>query len=153
VRVLTIVLCVVLASGCLDPEERRPGLRLSGEAAPEPVLDWSFTDEYPEIYLETRPSYLVPHSVTIVCASLEDRLYVGARNPTEKRWVGHVGRNPDVRLKIGDNVYEARLERVSDPGEIAAVYGAYARKYGWEPEPRSERPEVWYFRVLARNPR
>lgn len=147
---LLAALLVVVGAGCLEPSDRRPGLRLSGETAPAVVDDWSFTDAHAEIFVETRTPYLVPHSVTIVCAVLDGRLYIGARNPRKKRWVAWVGRDPNVRLKIGERVFEQRLERVGDPAEVDAIYRAYAAKYGWEPRPAAERPEVWYFRVRDR---
>lgn len=133
----------------MDPEDRRPGLWLSGEVATGAVDDWSFTDQHREILIETKTWYLIPHSVTIACTSVGGRLYVGARHPTEKRWVANVRRDPEVRLEIGGLIYERRLERVEDPGEQEAVYRAYAAKYGWEVVPPGERPELWYFRVVS----
>jgi len=149
-RWLIVLPLLLLAVGCLDPKDRRPGLRLSGEVVTTPVDDWSFTQDHAEIYIETRTPYLIPHSVTIVCASLDGRLYVGARNPTQKRWVAYVARDPNVRLKIGDHVYERRLEQVGDPAEQEAVYRTYVAKYGWEVQPPAARPEMRYFRVLDR---
>ena len=69
-------LLVGLATGCLDPKDRRPGLRLSGEVVTEAIDDWSFSDEFGEIYLETRTWYVIPHSVTTVCAALGEKLYL-----------------------------------------------------------------------------
>jgi len=70
------ILFVAFASGCLDPKDRRPGLGLSGEVVGEPINDWSFSDEYSLIYLETQTWYRIPHSVTTVCAELGEKLYV-----------------------------------------------------------------------------
>lgn len=139
------------AAGCLDPEDRRPGLRLSGDVVTDPVDDWSFTDAHPEIYIEVRTPYLLPHSVTIVCATLDGQLYVGARNPTEKRWVAYVDRDPDVRLEIGERVYERRLAPVDDPERVDAVFRAYAAKYGWPVPPADARPPWRVFAVVARD--
>ncbi len=150
-RLLCTLAVAALVLGCVDPKDRRPGLRLSGEVVAAPVDDWSFSDEHPEIFIETRTPYLLPHSVTIVCASLDGRLFVGARQPEQKRWVAHVLRDPDVRLKIGSRVYERRLVRVDDPAEQEIVYRAYVRKYGWELAPPHARPPVWYFRVSPRS--
>ena len=69
-------LLVVFAFGCMDPKDRRPGLSLSGEVVNEPINDWSFADEIQQIYLETQTWYLIPHSVTTVCAGLGEKLYV-----------------------------------------------------------------------------
>ena len=149
-KLLIVALLALIALGCLDPVDRRPGLRLSGEVVSEPVVDWSFTDAHAEIFVETRTPYLIPHSVTIVCASLEGRLYIGARNPADKRWVANVARDPNVRLGVDGRIYEQRLERLHDPVELEAVYRAYAKKYGREIVPPAERPERWYYRVADR---
>ncbi len=69
-------LLVAYTSACMDPKDRRPGLGLSGEVVSEPINDWSFSDEYQQIYLETQTWYLIPHSVTTVCAGLGEKLYV-----------------------------------------------------------------------------
>jgi hypothetical protein len=145
------VVLSTLVAGCLDPKDRRPGLRLSGTVVTETVDDWSFADANREIYIEVATPYLVPHSVTIVCAALDGRLYVGARHPMTKRWVGYVERNPEVRLKIGDDVYEERLVPVDNAAEHDAVYDAYAAKYGWQAGPTAERPPMLFFRVVARS--
>jgi hypothetical protein len=147
-KLVVVSLLAFIALGCVDPKDRRPGLRLSGEVITDPIDDWSFTDRHAEIFIETRTRYIVPHSVTIVCASVDGRLYIGARRPTAKRWVANVGHDPNVRLKIGDKMYPRRLERVEDPTEQEIVYEAYARKYDWEIVSPNERPELWYFRVL-----
>lgn len=89
--------------------------------------------------------------MTIVCASHDGRLYVGARNPQGKRWVENVARDPEVRLEIGGRIYERRLERLEDADEREAVYRAFAAKYGQEPAPPEERPEIWYWRVVPRS--
>ncbi len=142
-------LLLLLVLGCVDPQDRRPGLWLSGESVSEPVEDWSFTRAHREIFIETRTPYWIPHSVTIVCVDLDGRLYVGARRPTEKRWVAYVARDPRVRLAIGGRLYERRLEKVEDPRDREAIYRAYAEKYGWERVPPQQRPEMWYFRVMS----
>jgi hypothetical protein len=150
-RLAAILLLAFLpVSGCIDPKDRRPGLRLSGEVVSEPVEDWSFTDAHGEIFIEVRTPYLLPHSVTIVCASLDGKLYLWALNPSEKRWVAYVERDPDVRLQIGDAIYEQRLETVDDPAQRDAIYHAFAAKYDRDPAPPGERPEFRAFRVVER---
>lgn len=142
---------LVVPLGCVDPKDRRPGLWLSGEEVNGPVEDWSFSDAYPEIFLETGTWYGVPHSVTIVCASLEGRLYLWARHPDQKRWVENVARDPEVRLQIGDRLYAVELEPVADPEERERAYRAFAAKYGSAPVPPEERPPLAYFRVAERD--
>ena len=149
---LTLALATLLAgSGCVDPKDRRPGLWLTGAEATEPVSDWAFTDAHREIAVEVRTPYGLRHSVTIVCAQLGGRLYIGARDPGTKRWVSYVERDPDVRLGIGDTVYPVRLETLRSGDEREAVVRAYAEKYDRPLLPPAERPEVLYFRVLPRS--
>jgi hypothetical protein len=136
----------------LDPHERRPGLWLVGQRVTAPVTDWSFTDRYPTIYLQTRTPYLLPHSVTITCVAHEGRLYLtsvfreGSPFPQGKRWTSDVMRDPHVRLKIGSRVYDQTLALVTDPAERTAALESKARKYPGQRTARSSR--VYLFRVL-----
>ena len=152
VVVCVVVALLVLRVVGLDPHERRPGLWLTGEHAATPVPDWSFTDTYPTIFIETRSRYLVPHSVTITCVAHNGQLYLtsvyreGSPFPQGKRWTANVMRDPHVRLKIGDRVYDETLALVTDPAERQAVLEAKARKY---PGQRvSKTSTVYLFHVL-----
>lgn len=144
-----LLLCSVLGTGaCIEPADRRPGTWLSGDVVTEHVDDWSFTDAHPEILIETRTAYWIPHSVTIVCAAKDGRLYVGARNPEGKRWVANVDRDPQVRLKIGERIYAGRLESIEDEGARERLFSAYAAKYGWPDSAPAERPPFRFFEVV-----
>ncbi len=150
---LRAMLAIALAAsltGCIDPKDQRPGLRLSGELVSELPADWSFANEYPEIAIEVSPPYLVPHSVTIWSAVAGSRLYVGARDPDTKRWPGWVARDPNVRLKIGEQIYEAELSVLDDPTEIAKVRSAYTAKYDLPDPPPEGAPPLRYWRVEPR---
>ena len=140
---------LAVATGCVEPSDRRPGLALSGESVDSLPADWAFTDEFREIALEVRTPYWLPHSVTIWCAALDGTLYVGAREPDTKRWPGWVDRDPDVRMKIGSRVYEARLTAVDQPDRIAAIQRAYAAKYQL-PVPSGDSPPFRYWVVAPR---
>jgi hypothetical protein len=135
-----VVVCVlgallVLRVVGLDPHERRPGLWLTGERVATPVADWSFTDTHPTIFIQTRSWYRLPHSVTITCVAHDGQLYLtsvfreGSPFPQGKRWTANVLRDPHVRLKVGDRVYDETLALVTDPAERAAVLEAKAAKY------------------------
>jgi hypothetical protein len=149
ILILNVIFLAVL-NGCIEPEDFRPGLRLSGDVVTEPVDDWSFSDAHSLIFIETATIYLVPHSVTIACASLDGQLYLWSNDPDEKRWVANVGRNPNVRLKLGDEIYEQRLEVVEDPARHEAILASYAAKYGRPTLPREERPPARFFAVVER---
>jgi hypothetical protein len=136
VLVVGLVLAiVVLRVVGLDPKERRPGLWLSGHVVTTPVTDWSFTDKYPTIFVETRTWYGIPHSVTTSCVSHDGRLYLtsvyreGAQFPGDKVWNRNMVRNPHVRLKIGDQLYDRTLSLVTDAAERQAVLQSKQKKY------------------------
>lgn len=144
-------IAVLLAlAGCLDPKDRRPGLHLSGPVVEFPA-DWSFTDSHREIAIEVSTPYLLPHSVTIWCVALDGDLYVGARDPESKSWPGWVEADPDVRLKIGDDVYEARLAVIEDPGPVARLRRAYAAKYELPDDASRASVATRYWRVEPRS--
>lgn len=106
---------------------RMPGLWLKGERVTTPVADWSFTDKIPRIMIQTQTPYLLPHSVTIWCAVYNGNLYVTSYRG--RQWVEDVIRDPRVRLKIGDQVFDRTLSIVNDPVEKAAVLQAKEKKY------------------------
>jgi hypothetical protein len=149
----------VLLCGC-QPKDRRPGLWLSGDVAREPVADWSFTDSIPEIFLETRTWYGIPHSVTVTCAAIGDRLYVpsvyfeGGKFPDARFWNRNVVRDPRVRLAIAGNLYERKAVLVEDPAEWQAALDAFARKSdfwkGLAAKPEAERPTLVFLRMDPR---
>jgi len=120
--------CLLLLGAC-DPQDRRPGLWLTGEEDATLPDDWSFSDQHKEIFVEVATPYFLPHSVTIWCSSVDGTLYLAARDPDEKNWPGWVEDSPDVRIKIADKVYPVTLVTLQDPVEIAPVQQAYIAKY------------------------
>jgi hypothetical protein len=52
----------------------------------------------------------------------------GVPFPDGKYWVKNVMRDPHVRLKFGDNLYDCTLSPVTDPDERAAVLGPRAKQ-------------------------
>jgi hypothetical protein len=134
-----------------------PGGPLVGSRVQEPVRDWSFSDAYPLIAVETRGRFF-RHSVTVLCLSYDADLFLMARYAPRKRWVQEILRDPRIRLKIGDTIYPGRAVRVTEPLPGYPVARAFLRKYvGIEaehvrslpetPGPEGERAEVWTFRV------
>jgi hypothetical protein len=135
----------------LDPHERRPGLWLKGELATTPVTDWSFTDGYRTIFVQTRSWYGLPHSVTTSCVASDGHLYLtstyrpGAQFPRGRLWNQNIARDPHVRLKIGDRLFDRTVTLVTDPDEKDAVLATKAKKY---PQQRvADRGLVYVFRV------
>lgn len=127
---LALALVVLRITG-LNPHARTPGLWLTGNLVTTPVTDWSFTDKVPNIELQTESWYLLPHSVTINCLSYNGQFYVSSVYPkgTARSWDDNVMRDPHVRIKIGDNLYDRSLVPVTDPAEKAGVLGAREKKY------------------------
>jgi hypothetical protein len=131
---LVVGVILVRAMG-FEPRERSPGLWLSGEVVTTPVRDWSFTDEFEHLFVETRTWYFIPHSVTTYCTTYDGELYLtstypqAAEFPGNRSWNNNVVRDPHVRLKIGDRIYERQVFLVTDPAEKAAVLESKAEKY------------------------
>jgi hypothetical protein len=107
-----------------------PGLWLSGEVVKSPVTDWSFATRYQTDKVQTRTWYMIPHSVTTGFIVYHGQLYLtsnfaaGRPFPQSKSWVANVVRDPHVRLKFGNNLYDCVLSHVTDPEERAAVLGS-----------------------------
>ena len=126
-----------------------------------PVTDWSFTNEFQEIYLETQTWYLIPHSVTIWCAAHNGQLYLFSiysegrdEFPEGRSWNRNVVRDPRVRLKIENQLFERRVALITDPAEreiaLQAFAGKYTRVKGLLGKPESERPNFYFFHVEPR---
>ena len=145
-----VALACALA-GCIDPSDRRPGLRLGGEVVSDLPDDWTWSNEFREIAVEVSTPYLLPHSVTVWCAASEKGLFLGARNPDDKNWPGWVTDDPDVRLKIGERVYEVRLAVIDDPAGLREVQRAYTAKYDLPARAPGEGPPMRYWRVVPRS--
>jgi hypothetical protein len=91
----------------IDPEEDRPGTRLSGAVAEHPE-DWSFIKDSKLVTVQTSTWYLIPHSVTVTSWVAEGKYYLGCGRCATKVWPTHVARNPDVVVKIDGKLYEGR---------------------------------------------
>lgn len=107
-----------------------PGLWLSGEVVTTPVADWAFTKEYKTDKVETRTWYGIPHSVTTSHIVYNGQLYLtslfraNVPFPEGKAWVNNITRDPHVRVRFGDKLYELVLSHVTDEQERAAVLAA-----------------------------
>ena len=87
-----VVALIALRIVGLDPRARRPGLWLTGQLVTQPVTDWSFTDKYPSIFVQTRSWYGLPHSVTTTITAHNGQLYLtsvyrpGSQFPRDRLW-------------------------------------------------------------------
>ncbi len=138
---LGIALVLVVGGGLVslrllgyEPSDLRPGLWLTGDRVAEPVTDWSFTEDHQEIFVQTRTPYLIPHSVTTYCAFYEGDLYLfsayyqGGVFPDERGWNRNVMRDPRVRLKIGDRLFDQTVSHVTDAETHEAVHASFVAK-------------------------
>ena len=123
VVVIVIVIYVGLILVPMDPVERRPGMGLGGDLAPAQETDWSFLEGRTQAWLEMHTWYLIPHSITVSVWADDGILYVGCRACDTKVWPKHVARDDQVRLKIGEVIYERRAIRITDPAERGKIMG------------------------------
>jgi hypothetical protein len=104
-----------------------PGLWLRGTPVATPVTDWSFTNSIQSIKVQTETPVMLPYSVNAWCAVYNGGFYVTSYRG--RRWVEDIVRDPHVRLKIGDKLYDTTFTMVNDPAEKAAVLQAKGKKY------------------------
>lgn len=141
---LALLLAAPLA-GCERPFVLLPGGALEGPTAPAPA-DWSFTHAVKTIQLESRPAE--PYSVNIWAIALGAHLYVHA-GANRSAWVEHMEADPNVRVRVGETIYELAAARVQDQGEFDRFADAYEKKYGRRP--RNENvAEAYLFRLGPR---
>jgi hypothetical protein len=144
----------------------RPGLWLKGEVDTMPITDWSFVDkvEHPgrslnTVLVETRTPYFLPHSVRTVPLVRNGQLYIRSHQdrmdlpfPNDKSWTSNVARDPRVRIKIGDKLYEANILLIADRAQAIAVLGRNPETL--QNGPDGQEHVVGYdhvFRVFQRN--
>ena len=139
-RLIIIVVAVLalayafLAWVGVEPQDRRPGTRLSGELSPLPN-NWAFTDAVQEVHLQTMPWFGMPFSVTVVMANIDGDLYVpsiyaeAAQFPGTKFWNTVVEANPNVHLRVGESIYAMQIQQVTSPAEFDRGFLALANKY------------------------
>ena len=115
----------------------RPGLWLKGEVVTTPVADWSFVEQVPHpgrslntVLVETRTPYFIAHSVRTVPFPRNGQLYIRSHQhrmdlqfPNDKAWTSNVARDPRVRIKIGDKLYEATMVLIADRAQAIAILG------------------------------
>ena len=132
-----------------EPSDMRPGLWLTGELVTEPVTDWDFTNQYEEIFVQTNAWYGIPHSVTVYCAQYNGDFYLfsayygGGNFPDMRGWNQNVMRDPRVRLKIGNRLFDQTLRYVDDESIRTQVHQAFADKYPEWPSPGQENVHIF----------
>ncbi len=47
------------------------------------------------------------------------------------RWLANIRRDPEVRLRVGERIFELRASEVSDAAARESAEAAFKQKYGW----------------------
>lgn len=141
-----VLLGIGWSVGC-GPLVMIPGGSLSGSVQPVPS-DWSFSDDVDVVQLETRPDD--PYSVNVWGVGMGAHFYVVSGDAAESSWAQNVLADPEVRLRVGDAIYEMRAERVEDDAEIDRLLAGLKSKYDFEPE-EGQREKAAVFRLVARS--
>ena len=142
-----MILCIALLATSCQPKDVRPGTWIRGEPVEIHIADWAFTNDIEEIFIETRPWYLVPHSTTIWCVELDGRLYIGSYGDEKKAWERNITRNPDAKIAVAGRTYEVTATPVIDPEVAASLVTCYARKYDIADVFGDEMPEWRYYQI------
>ena len=116
VAVFALLYAVALAIP-INPDEQRPGTRLSGNLVADPHPDWSYLEDRQKIWVQTNTWYLIPHSVTTISFVSDNELYVPCGWCAEKLWPKYVAADPHVTVKIGDNLYERVAIKIPEESE------------------------------------
>ena len=114
---------------CRQPQDESAGFWLRGEAVESRVADWRFTKDIQEVFIQTTPWYLIPHSTTIWCVELNGGLYIGSYGNTKKQWEHNVLRNPNAKMRVAARIYKVTIGEVEDDATNEALDAAYATKY------------------------
>ncbi len=113
-----VVLLLLIYAGALaipvDPQEQRPGTRLSGTLVNDTDPDWSFMQPQQKVWVQTNTWYLVPHSITTISFVVDGELYIPCGWCETKRWPKLVAADPNVTVKVGDNLYRRTAVKVTD---------------------------------------
>ncbi len=133
-----------LRDGPLGPIPGGP-LR-AGELVSEPVADWSFAKDVPEIELQlasqdlSRVTWILVH---------EGQAYIPCSlgYPPGKTWYNFAAEDGRATLRIEGRLYPVTLARVEDASLEQAVLAEGPRKYPRIPPTDAG---VWIFRVASR---
>jgi hypothetical protein len=124
-----------------------PGGKLSGQVTPAPS-DWSaaLPDQKRFCEIEARPAD--PHSIQLECFLYDGGLYVQSHRWALASWWPVTSwaavwiEHPDVKVRVGDAIYELRAERVTEPAARTAIL----KLRGYQPPPEG----IVVFRFVPR---
>jgi hypothetical protein len=145
IRRLALVAFAGASLVACDPFIMIPGGELSGNVKPTPT-DWEFSNAIETVQLETRPSD--PYSVNVWGTAAGEDFYVAAGKSTTS-WAAHIADDPNVRLKLGDDIYPLKAVRTQKPEDLEAFLVAVKQKYDFEPDP-DQRSDAVLFKLVDR---
>jgi hypothetical protein len=121
------------------------GALASGEIVREPVPDWSFAKDVPEVELQLDSE---AGSRTVWILVHEGRAYVPCSLdfPPGKRWYRRAVQDGRATLRIEGRRYPVVLAKTDDPALGEALRQEVERKYGRVPSGDSG---VWLFQVTS----
>jgi len=120
---LIVSVIVLVAIAFIAPIGPMPGIRIGGSAAEAPD-SWTDTELPEEVRFGTYDGPL-PYVVTIWVVESGGRLHViGAPGST---WVEKATHSPEVRIRIGDHVYDMHANRLG-PGH-EDIFQTYVDRY------------------------
>ncbi|HXK22557.1 MAG TPA: DUF2255 family protein [Myxococcota bacterium] len=122
------------------------GAFASGEVVAEPVSDWSFARDVPEIQLQLASE---DASRTVWILVDDGKAYVPCATgfPPGKRWYKHAAQDGRATLRIEGRRYPVTLTRTQDAALAERLRAEVQRKYKRLPPGESE---VWVFSVASR---
>ena len=121
------------------------GALVSGVLVSEPVADWSFAKDVPEIALQLASQ---SQSRTTWILVSDGKAYIPASTeyPPGKTWHHKALEDGRATLRIDGKRYPVTLAKVEDPAVVAAVREVGGRKYPSRPS-----GAMWLFQVTSRN--
>lgn len=147
-----IFVSALLLAACSGPLGPIAGGMLKGTSTEIPS-SWGVVKGVEHVQLETINDGK-PRSVLIWIGVLDDRLYVatslisGSSDPAERTWVKNVTANPNIRLRVEDNIYQLKAVRVVDPTSLEAARSALMLKYDVAVDDQSS--AAWVYELAAR---
>ena len=140
---LTVMTLFVLYVNRSDPYGGLPGKRIRGEEVTGPIDDWSLARQYRRVTVEVRPSN--PYSVYAGYFLMGKDLYISSAH---SRWAQLLRQDPDMRIRLGDEIYPVRATQVEDPLGLEEVHQSYTGK---NPNRTMEQAAGrWFFRLESR---
>jgi hypothetical protein len=142
----TLPLILLLALSACSEYLPIAGGELEGTVAPLPA-HWSELATTEIVQLESTDE--APYSVNLWIAEVGGAPHVFAGD-NRAQWVENIAGNPDIRLKIGEEIFELRAIRVTDATVFETFAQAWESKYGNRPRNESV-DETYLFRLAPRD--